>query len=75
VGSSPTGSIVKLAQTVDSAVDSVLIRGIFRRSIRVKESPVANKEQKRSSREAKKPKQKKKEAEKRSASKATAPQT
>jgi hypothetical protein len=53
----------------------VLIRGIFRRSISAKESAVANKEQKRSSREAKKPKQKKKAAEKRSAGKAPAPKT
>ena len=36
---------------------------------------MANKEQKRSSREAKKPKQKKKAAEKRSAGKAPAPKT
>jgi hypothetical protein len=39
------------------------------------ESIMANKEQKRSSREAKKPKQKKKGAEKRSAGKASTPKT
>jgi hypothetical protein len=53
----------------------VLIRGIFRRRIRVKESPVANKEQKRTNREAKKPKQKKKGAEKRVAGKAPTPKS
>jgi len=53
----------------------VLIHGIFRQNVCVKESVVANKEQKRSSREAKKPKQKKKAAEKRSAGKAPAPKT
>ena len=47
----------------------------FDEIVRVKESVVANKEQKRSSREAKKPKQKKKAAEKRSAGKAPAPKT
>ena len=50
----------------------MLILGIFRWNVREKESPVANKEQKRSSREAKKPKQNKKAAAKRAAAK---PQT
>jgi hypothetical protein len=50
-----------------SAVESVPIRNIFGCAHRDRESVVANKEQKRTSREAKKPKQKKKAADKRPA--------